>query len=72
MGFASGLESFLYYLCLPIVVLLGWTVNALAFVAVPFLHLLQYVLHACSLPFRFLARFEVCASCRHAIDWNVY
>lgn len=59
MGFVSGLRLFLYYLSLPMTVLLGWILTALAVVAAPFLHFIQYILHGCSLPFYFLARFEV-------------
>lgn len=68
MGFASGLKLFLYYLSFPITMLLGWILTALAVVAAPFLLFIRYSLHGCSLPFRFLARFEVRVGCRCAVQ----
>ncbi len=57
----SWVYLILYYLLLPIVIVLRWLLIALGVITAPLLHLGHYVLHACLWPLRFLAKFEVCA-----------
>jgi len=48
----------LYYITYPIFFLLRWLLAILIVITAPFLHLAQYVLHACVWPWHQLARFE--------------
>ena len=58
MSAASSTLLVLYYILFPFIWILQSLISLLIVLASPLLHLAHYVLHACWLPFQFLAKFE--------------
>ena len=59
MSYLSSARVIAYYILQPLLLMLKSILTILLFLAAPLVHLGHFVVHFCSWPFHFLAKFEV-------------
>ena len=59
MGHYSSALAVAFYAVQPLLLVLKTVLTILLFLAAPLVHLGHYIIHGCSWPFHFLAKFEV-------------
>ena len=64
----ATVAAVLYYILLPIILILRFIWAILVIISLPFTHALYFLPHLLALPFGFLARFEVrVVPCHHKV-----